>query len=447
MPPCRLTWSRELSQVALLYLQGGSSMQAPHRWLLSVLLLLSALILSTACGSDPAPTKVQRLTSPRLPVVMPVHTSMPSLGVSRRDIQSIFENSAINFTFENAPLADGTPRIMGTSSNSLAILDLIGPPADLTEVSITVGVPSDAPEVIVMNAAYMMGLIKNTLPGWSGSNDWLEANLPVAQRVGKAQTSYGNAVVTLSVIEALGMVMLSISAEAEVTHLREVLSTPTPLPAIGPTPDIKHVRATLEAIDTQKRMEEQATRTAVEAAQEAAQYAASLEATRVAQIPTPTPAPTVTPQPTATPHPSTYCREWEALVMDWIKEGNVYMDYMDVGTEDFPSHPKLTTRQASSMCINNFPVGKLQRGSFHTVGTGQYDLLPGRYQYESTTGDNRIDRRSCTIGLNEDGSPHGWIFTPLTYGEPFEFIVMPSYHSVKLSQSCSRDGFLRRVGD
>ena len=119
-----------------------------------------------------------------------------------------------------------------------------------------------------------------------------------------------------------------------------VLATPTPFPAIGPTPDLEATKTAIEAIDAFRRESEQATRTAIEAQATAEAYAASLEATRVADLPTPTPTatptatplptatptatPTPTPEPsptptaTATPHPATYCSEWEALVLEWI---------------------------------------------------------------------------------------------------------------------------------
>ena len=64
----------------------------------------------------------------------------------------------------------------------------------------------------------------------------------------------------------------------------EVLNTPTPFPTIEPTPDIEATKTVIEAIDAQRRLEDQATRTAIEAEQEADRFAASLEATRSAPL-------------------------------------------------------------------------------------------------------------------------------------------------------------------
>ena len=84
--------------------------------------------------------------------------------------------------------------------------------------------------------------------------------------------------------------------------------------AIPPTPDVEATKSAIEAMDAHRRASEQATRAATEAQQEAERYAASLEATRIAELPTatpvqmpfPTPLPTLipTPTPTATPVPT-----------------------------------------------------------------------------------------------------------------------------------------------
>ena len=168
----------------------------------------------------------------------------------------------------------------------------------------------------------------------------------------------------------------------QVSPAGSVLPTPTPFPTIGPTPDLEATMSAIEAIDAFRRESEQATRTAVEAQATAEQYAVSLEATRIAELPTPTPTatptaaptptaiptatPTATPEPTPTPtptptltptptpHPRTYCQEWEALVLEWIKQGNEY-SYTEA-----PDHPQLTAEDASRLCLTAFPMGVLR---------------------------------------------------------------------------------------
>ena len=124
--------------------------------------------------------------------------------------------------------------------------------------------------------------------------------------------------------------------------------TPTPFPTVEGPVDVETTKAALDELDARRRVVEEATRAAVEAQQEAARYAAALEATRVVELPTPTPVPTPTPEPTPTPlptptpHPSIYCQEWEALVLEWIRQGNVYdTSRYEPDDKPTPDHPNL----------------------------------------------------------------------------------------------------------
>ena len=229
-----------------------------------------------------------------------------------------------------------------------------------------------------------------------------------------------------------------------------VLPTPTPFPTIGPTPDLEATRAAIEAVDAQRRLEEQATRTSIEAQEEAKRYAASLEATRVAELPTATPTPTLTleptptpvpPTPTPTPHPVTYCPEWEAMVLDWIREGNVY-DYYEA-----PSHPQLSAERAHGMCITAFPSGQLGGKGLQwaTVGTGKNQLLPGTYEYRTTHGGNRVIDQHCNLRLNDDDDVASSI--GLTYGEPFQFTFYTYHGDVQLWCNRYVGSALYRIGD
>ena len=163
----------------------------------SISLVLMALALA-ACGSDP--------------------DQPPGIGVSRQAIQSVYEGPDIAFTFESAPLADGTPRVVGESPDGLAFLELIGPEHDITKSTIMVGMPSDAPGVIVMNAAYMLGLLKHAVPAWTGAADWLADNLAAAAEKGEARTAHGNVDVSLTSHSELGMVLLTVEARVGEEH-------------------------------------------------------------------------------------------------------------------------------------------------------------------------------------------------------------------------------------
>ena len=230
------------------------------------------------------------------------------------------------------------------------------------------------------------------------------------------------------------------------------LPTPTPRPTIVPTIDLEATKTALEAEDAFLRTKEAAEARAERDRQEAERYAASLEATRIANRPTPTPTPTPTPEPTPTPvpptptptpHPSTYCPEWEAMVLDWIREGNVY-DSDSINSQLVPNHPRLPTERAHGMCITAFPLGELQW--YADVGTGPGKLLPGTYKYQASSrrdGDDRVNERDCRLTVNADTTDESTI--NLTYGEPFEFTFLTYHGNIQLYLGC--DGALYRIGD
>ncbi len=243
--------------------------------------------------------------------------------------------------------------------------------------------------------------------------------------------------------------------------------TPTPFPDIGPTPDVEATKMAIDAIDAHRRAVEQATRTAVEAEEEARRYAAALEATRVAELPTPTvtatptaaptatptptpePPPTATPSPTPTPtptpHPRTHCQEWEALVLEWIKQGHDY----GRNSSHRPDHPQLSAEDGNEYCLTSFPTGVFDpaywiRGG-PRIGYGTGNLLPGSYEYRRP-GDNRVESQGCSITLNYGSDNQSRVEMP--YGEPFTIAFFTYHGEVELGYGgwyCR--GRLYRIGD
>ena len=256
----------------------------------------------------------------------------------------------------------------------------------------------------------------------------------------------------------------------QVSRAGRVLPTPTlgPLSTIAPPPNIEATKAALDAIDAHRRQAELATRTAIEAKQEAERYAASLEATRVAELPTPTPRPTPTPEPTPTPlptptpHPRAFCQEWEALVLEWIKQGNnyyknprVYRRYLRQVFPDVPDHPQLSAKEAHGMCLTEFPFGILSYGTPSNsgdtgnagVGYGRNQLLPGLYEYRRE-GDKRVPGR-CELRLYMPEGNQQIVEMPT--GEPFTFRFYQyhgrvGYYNAAGEYNC-RDGALYRIRD
>ncbi len=275
-------------------------------------------------------------------------------------------------------------------------------------------------------------------------------------------------------------------------------ATSTPIPTIPPTPDIEATKAAIEAMDAHQRASEQATRAATEAQQEADRYAASLEATRIAELPSPTPThmpaptptPTITPTPTPTPLPTatplptptptpeptptplpptptptplpgTFCEEWEAMVLEWVKQGNHlgHGPYRTDFNPDAPSHPRLSANEGVNYCVLNrgnhpdsmFPQGVIPNSrSYHRiteVGTEGGMLLPGLYEYRGELGDNRLPKK-CRLGTNFENEGYNndkIVRVDLPYGGHFTFRFYEYLGQVRFS--CDGLGSLYRIGD
>ena len=410
-------------------------------------LLIGALV---ACG--PSESAVEEETSSNRIVAGSNKATQQTygIGVSRQSIQSVYESPDVGFTFESVPLADGRERLMGTSRDGLAFLDLIGPSHNLSKVTVVITVPSDAPDVRLLNAAYLLGLMSLAVPDWADGVDWVNDNFAESAEEGEIVTRYRNREIKLNADPELGMVVLNVEAVGPVatTSSGSVSSTPvpTPFPTIEPTPDVEATKAALNAIDAQRQLEEQATRMAIQAQQEAARHAASLEAMRVANLPTPT------------PHPATFCEEWEALVLNWIKQGEIYQIKGELlpGT---PDHPQLSAKEAHGICRTAFPLGAI--GNIPTpvftwglptggvkVGGGPNQLLPGLYEYRRQ-GDNRVmpvdARYQCVLTHNYEDHGRSYEKVELPHGEPFTFRFLTSHMQVSLDLTC--EGALYRIGD
>ena len=254
---------------------------------------------------------------------------------------------------------------------------------------------------------------------------------------------------------------LATAAPEQVTLVPSAKPVDTPLPTIPPTFDLDATKAAIDAeiaiAQTKVAREMEIERQQ----QEAEAYARSAAATAQALIPTPTPVPTPTPTPTPTPmptptpeptqtplptptpHPGTYCKAWEGMVLDWIKQGNHY----HLSNPYVPTHDAISRDDAEQYCIKQFPDGRLfplSAYSYITVGTGKGQLLPGLYKYHSMkTQDGRVDGTTCEITLNR--WEHNARRVPIPYGEEFEFRFLSSHGKIKPFHMC--DGFMYRIGD
>ncbi|MEO1148081.1 MAG: hypothetical protein AAFY26_21070 [Cyanobacteria bacterium J06638_22] len=167
----------------------------------------------------PAPVESPVSAASPVPVASPTPEVSPpapevhqGIGVSRAAIQSVFEDPEVGFVFEEPALAQGQPRIMGTAPNQIALIELIGPPDNLTSAGILIGVPIDNNEAIAQNAAYTLGFLQVAVPGWTDGGDWLVRNLDAIHqgRARQASTVFGDKRIELVSLTEIGMVSLSV---------------------------------------------------------------------------------------------------------------------------------------------------------------------------------------------------------------------------------------------
>ena len=296
-------------------------------------------------------------------------------------------------------------------------------------------------------------------------------------KTGRAVTGIGFAIPINDVKPGLPVGIASGNSALGETPAPTPTPSPTVPPTLLPTPDVQATIAALEAEDRRRRAVAEATRIAEQAQQEAEQYAASLEATRIAEMPTPTPTPRSTPTPTPlptatptptplpthtptpeptptplpptptpTPHPATFCKEWKALVLEWVKQGNTVQASPegDIWSTNVPDHPQLSAHQAGRHCVLNFPEGRLFRRA--EVGDEPWQLLPGLYEFRTAVDDGelrRVPKYYCRLELNKYESNETIVHMPS--GEPFTFRFFTYHGDVELD--CPGGGSLRRIED
>ena len=139
--------------------------------------------------------------------------SAPGIGVSRADIQSVFESEKFGFRFEDVHDRGGQPTVWGYPWDwTNCDLFLIGPPEELVEVVITIGLDDDHPSDEASSNRKRMGtLLKLVAPDWENGDDWLTDNMLIAKMgMGeRVETFHGDLRIQLKCVY-MGMVKLSI---------------------------------------------------------------------------------------------------------------------------------------------------------------------------------------------------------------------------------------------
>jgi hypothetical protein len=146
-------------------------------------------------------------------------SARPGLGVRLAGLQAVFARQEFGFRFEAPHERRGVARVTGSVPGKLIALTLVGPPEDLTEVTLIVGVPSAdplappaAPKVLAENARYLRAVLRQAMPDWPDGVKWLETQLQRPAERLEVGLRQGHREIVLLAVNRLSMVLLSIRA-------------------------------------------------------------------------------------------------------------------------------------------------------------------------------------------------------------------------------------------
>jgi hypothetical protein len=159
-----------------------------------------------------------------LPLVLPTCTSSgvektphKGLAVSRAALQALFARPEFGFTFGEPRASHGLPSLTGTVPGKLIALELAGPPENLTQVTLMVGVPSTNPlappsdaKTIADNARYLRATLQHAMPDWQEGGTWLTTQLRRQSERHQVGISKGHREVVLLAVNHWSMALLSI---------------------------------------------------------------------------------------------------------------------------------------------------------------------------------------------------------------------------------------------
>lgn len=172
--------------------------------------------------ADQVPQPVNRYviepTATPKPVVVPTWTPTAGLGVTRRLIQVMFQDPKRHaFVFDNLKYRDdGTPFVMGRSSDKSGMISLIGPEDDVVEIQYLFMGGMVSPDSTLVHVVNMNTLIMMTFPEWQSTDIWLSDGLKLLMS-NPSQDEISNhrdgKEATLSLSRSAGMLVLVIKPD------------------------------------------------------------------------------------------------------------------------------------------------------------------------------------------------------------------------------------------
>lgn len=159
---------------------------------------------STEAISSQQPKEVSTIA------VQPKATS--SVKIKSDSIATPFGSPQIGTKFNNAPSNNKLPRLVGTTKDQMALLEISGKEDDIDKISMAVAIVKDRQDLFERGSFYMMGLVKNALPSWTEGPQWVLASLNKVVKTANPSSSitYENFRVTLNLDLKLHVFLLTI---------------------------------------------------------------------------------------------------------------------------------------------------------------------------------------------------------------------------------------------
>lgn len=123
------------------------------------------------------------------------------IGVSREEIQSFFE--ILGVEFEKMEPVKGQLHVQGWSEDSTLMIQLLGPPENLSSASIMTAISNTQPDMVVESAGYIVFFLNKVVPDWENGLDWIGANLyRSAEETEGVKTTYNDLEIVLQSVMA-----------------------------------------------------------------------------------------------------------------------------------------------------------------------------------------------------------------------------------------------------
>ncbi len=122
-----------------------------------------------------------------------------TLKIKSESITIPFSSSEISTKFKNAPSDNKLPRLVGTTKDQMALIEISGTEDDIDKINMAVAIVKDRKDLFERGNLYMMGLIKNALPSWTEGPHWVLTALDKVIKSSSTTTSttYENFRITL----------------------------------------------------------------------------------------------------------------------------------------------------------------------------------------------------------------------------------------------------------